>query len=448
MLNKSITVDFERKCGRIKPLLAMNGAPRSGGVGLPYDFSEEFSRMRVPAVRVGAGMGDYGFNQFLNIHSIFPDFSADETLEQSYNFLPTDLYLASVKNIGAEIFYCLGEYSEPYSKKLYVRAPADKEKWARICEHIIMHYNEMWANGFKWGIRYVEIWNAPDTPEGFQGEMEEYFELYRVVANHLRERFPKLKIGAYGARGFYSLNRIDATEQMKGYVPYMQSFLSYISKEETAAPLDFFTWACYTSNPEELAMHIKYARTYLDTAGFKRTRSIICEYNSRTAGTAPLCLKEGIASELCASLILAQKSAVDMMMYSSSDALSADNALFSIDDRVTHRHYASYDAALAFAELYRLGTSVETTADFRKEVYSLAAHNGKEGSILITTRNYRGKVELVLKNSPYTTCSVMKISCGGERGSSVIYKAENVAIVGSKIIISAGENEIFSVKLF
>ena len=137
-----------------------------------------------------------------------------------------------------------------------------------------------------------------------------------------------------------------------------------------------------------------------------------------------------------------------MMMYSSSDALSADNALFSVDDRVTHRHYASYDATLAFAELYRLGAAVETTADFRKEVYSLAAHNGKEGSILITTRNYRGKVELILKNSPYTTCSVMKISSGGERGSSVIYKAENVSIVGSKIIISAGENEIFSVKLF
>ena len=447
MQSKSVTVDFEKRCGRIKPLFAVNGAPRSGGAGLLHDFSEEFVRMRVPAVRVGAGRADYGYNQFLNVHSIFPDPNADETLEESYNFLPTDLYLASVKNVGAEIFYCFGEAAEPYSRKLYVKCPEDKHKWARICEHILMHYNEAWANGFKWGIKHVEIWSSPDTPEGFSDSKDEYFELYRVVSNHLRERFPKLKIGAYGAGGFYALNRIDATEQMKGYVPYMQAFLSYISKENTSAPLDFFTWNCHTSSPEELSMHAKYARTYLGTAGFKRTRSIICSYNSQSKG-APLCLKEGIASELCASLILAQKSSADMMIYSSTDAYSPENALFSVDDRITHRHYASYDVAVAFSELYRIGTAVETTADFRKEVYTLAASNGKEGAILVAVRNYRGKLEIALKNSPYKTCSVTKLSQAAERGACTAYRADNVSVVGSKIIISAGEYEVFLVKLF
>ena len=134
-----------------------------------------------------------------------------------------------------------------------------------------MHYNEGWANGFKLGIKYWEIWSAPDTAECWAGDRQEYFELYRITANHLRERFPRIKIGAYGARGFYSLNRLDASEEMKTYLPYMQQFFAYITKPETAAPLDFFTWACYTSNPEELAMHAKYARTYLDGAGLRRT---------------------------------------------------------------------------------------------------------------------------------------------------------------------------------
>ena len=125
MQSKSVTFDFEKRSGKVKPLFGINGAPRSGGAGLLYDFSEEFSEMGIPFVRVGAASGDYGYNQFVNIHSVFPDFSADENLEESYNFLPTDLYLSSVKNIGAEIVYCFGECREPFAKKLYAKSPAD-----------------------------------------------------------------------------------------------------------------------------------------------------------------------------------------------------------------------------------------------------------------------------------------------------------------------------------
>ena len=447
MLGKSITVDFEKKCGRIKPLCSVNGGPRSGGAGLVYDFADEFCRMGVPFVRVGAASGDYGYNQFLNIHSIFPDFSADETLEESYNFLPTDLYLASVKAVGAEIFYCFGEASEPYSKKLFVSPPIDKEKWARICEHILMHYNEGWANGFKWNIKYVEIWNSPDTPEGFSASAEEYFELYRITANYLRERFPKLKIGAYGAGGFYSLNRIDATEEMKGYVPFMQQFLSYINREETQAPIDFFSWSCVTQNPEELAMHAKYARSYLDGAGHKRVRSIISRYNT-VSGQTPPCLSQSFPSELASSLILIQKSSADMMFYSSADASSPENGLFSVEDHTAHRHYSAYNVMCFFAELYRLGTAVETTADYSKEIYSLGAKGDDGGAIMLVTRKYSGKAEIVLRGSTYTACSVTKVQPTSDRGAPNIFKAENVAIAGSKIVLPVKENEIYLIRLF
>ena len=40
--------------------------------------------------------------------------------------------------------------------------PKDFRKWAQICEHIIRHYNEGWADGHKWDIRYWEIWNEAD----------------------------------------------------------------------------------------------------------------------------------------------------------------------------------------------------------------------------------------------------------------------------------------------
>ena len=110
---KEIKLDFEKKCGRIKPLNCINGGPRSGGFDLPFDFSEEYIEMAVPMVRTSSCAGEYGYNQFVNIHCIFPDFNADETLESSYNFLPTDLYIASIRNAGAAVFFRLGESREP-----------------------------------------------------------------------------------------------------------------------------------------------------------------------------------------------------------------------------------------------------------------------------------------------------------------------------------------------
>ena len=448
MQKKEVRIDFDKKCGKIKPLHCINGGPRSGGYNLSFDFTEEFLEIGIPMVRTSGSAGEYGLNQFVNIHCIFPDFNADEELEESYNFLPTDLYLSSIRNCGADILFRLGESREPYSRKLYARSPIDKEKWARICEHIVMHYNEGWANGFKLNIKFWEIWSAPDSKECWDSDREEYFELYRITANRLRQRFPKIKIGAYGAGGFYSLNRLDASEEMKGYVPFMQQFFSYITKEETSAPLDFFTWCCYTSSPEELAMHAKYARSYLDLAGLRRTKSIICEYNTAYKGQTPPALRNGTPSELAAALIMAQQSTADMMIYSTSDIYSRENALFSMDDHITHHHYASYGVMRDFGRLYRLGNAVETGDNHRKELYKLAASNGKEGSLLMVTKDYEGKVELVFANSPFAFCTVSKTIPGGTRGKGSVYRSKEIDITGGRLVLSVGKGEIYSVSFF
>ena len=448
MLNRVIGIDFSKKCGKIKPLNGINGGPRSGGCDLPFDMSEEFSAMNIPVVRTAMKSGEYGYNQFIDIHCIFPDFSADENLEQSYNFLPTDLYLASVRATGAEIFYRLGESSEPYAHKLFVRPPADMEKWARICEHVIMHYNEGWANGFKYNIKYWEIWSAPDSPSGWCGERREFLELYRITANHLRARFPKIRIGGYGARGFYSLNRLDADEEMKSYISFMQQFFAYVASPATSAPLDFFTWAINTSNPEELAMHAKYARTYLDGAGLKRTKSIVCELCASDKSGIPHALRPEFPSELGASLILAQKSGIDMMMYAESDVASRKNGLFSVDDHSTHRRYAAYGVMCAFGRLLRLGTVPELRGEYRKEIYALAAFNDREAGVLIVTGEYSGKLEIVLESSVFDSFSVVKTVPGGDRGEGSEYRAENLALSGSKIILPVKKREFYYLTLF
>ena len=166
MIRRTVSIDFSKKTGKAKPINCLNNGPKFG-IELEYDFTEQYKEMAPGYVRVSSPEAPYASVRYLDIHCIFPDMNLDERFEASYNFGPTDRYLASIKECGAEIFLRLGESSEPYEVKRYTRPPSDKAKLARICERIIAHYNKGWANGFKYNIKYVEIMCDTDTPEGW-----------------------------------------------------------------------------------------------------------------------------------------------------------------------------------------------------------------------------------------------------------------------------------------
>lgn len=447
MASRLFNVDFERKQGKIKPLGCINGGPLVGGAMLPHDMSAEYSELKIPFVRCVMPDGSCGYNQFICVHSIFPDFSLDEEDENSYNFGPTDRYLSKVRECGASIFYTLGETAEPYGRPIYAKAPSDAEKWARVCEHIVMHYNEGWADGYKWNIKYFEIWNGADREECFSDDRTRFFELYRLTANRLKERFPRIKIGGYGSMGFAALNRISSTDKEREAIEFMQKFFSYIRKEETSAPLDFFTWKCCASTPEELMMHAKYARAYLDNAGLKRTKSVVAEFNLAAREKTPSVFREEYPAQLASALILAQKSSVDMLFYSSSEPHDVANALYTVDDGVTHRRYASFEILESFAEMRAMDFAVETGDDLSKEAYLLASRDSLHGVMMLSVRDFDGRMEIYLKGSEYGYCSVKRITSGADRGEGRVSFLENLKIVGDKIVLSVKRNEIYVISL-
>lgn len=77
----------------------------------------------------------------------FPDFNADPSDPDSYDFAFTDAYLQTLANSGIQPFYRLGVTIEnSYLIKSYaIIPPADFEKWAEICCGIVRHYNEGWG---------------------------------------------------------------------------------------------------------------------------------------------------------------------------------------------------------------------------------------------------------------------------------------------------------------
>ena len=206
----NIVFDFSEKMGAIK---AMHGVGQPPLLGTDTSYFRYLKEANIPYSRLHDVAGWWGGNMFVDIPNIFRDFDANENDPASYDFVFTDILIAGLIENNCQPVFRLGITIENFHriKSYRIFPPRDPAKWARICEHIIRHYNEGWADGFSYGIEYWEVWNEPDngpTSESnhmWQGSQEEFFELYRVTSKHLRACFGnKIKIGGYASCGFYS----------------------------------------------------------------------------------------------------------------------------------------------------------------------------------------------------------------------------------------------------
>lgn len=438
MHSRIITVDFAKKAGKIKPLLCSSALPLSE-YPHPYDLKEVYADMSVGTVRLTPRE-----NLPIGVGDIFPDFSLDPRLEASYNFTVLDSAASMVKSLGMDIFLTLGERPDPTLSSPRNLPPRDKRKWAEICVGIIRHLNEGWANGFKYGIKLVEIWQGADTYASFRAEPEEYYELYSLVSKRLKERFPRLSVGGYSSKGFYSLNHAYGTEEERKSIDFLENFLDFQAKEK--APLDFLSWKCYAGFPEELPLHSNYAASYLSTAGFKKAKSIVTEFNA--APKSPTFFFDKSYPAFLASMLLgAQKSDVDMMFYSDLSPLSPSNGLYSLNDRAALHPYAALGVAAAFGELLRVGDAVDSGEDYRRELYALAAGGKDRGAVLISTADFNGRITVEFKNSPFTVCKIKGMTGGGERGVGASTVAEAVSVSSDRLNLKAGANQVYLITL-
>ena len=143
-----------------------NGPAGPYGLGKTQtrDNFDDYRAARIPFARTHDSSFSecYGSEHTVDITAIFPDFSRKADDPSAYDFAITDWYLKRIRDMGTEVFFRLGQKIEHHVKKYGILPPKDFRKWAQICEHIIRHYNEGWADGHEWNIRYWEIWNEAD----------------------------------------------------------------------------------------------------------------------------------------------------------------------------------------------------------------------------------------------------------------------------------------------
>jgi hypothetical protein len=373
-----LTICFDTVEGRIKPMHAVNNGPQAPTVRGTSNY-ELYKEAGIPYARNhdASFYSDYGGEHTVDVHRIFKNFDADENDEASYSFESTDKYVGITVEAGTKVFYRLGASIE-HGYKYGTYPPKDFNKWARICEHIIRHYTDGWANGFQHDIEYWEIWNEPDCNNAdgsnpcWQGTEDQFIEFYSVVASHLKARFPHLKIGG---PAMMSPRRND----------FKRKFLYSIKSNNI--PLDFYSYHKYCKTPYGIYEASVEATESLKEAGLENVETILNEWNyvKGWIGDDWKCSIDawkGLkgASFILGSMCVGQHSPVDMMMfYEARPCVMC--SLFETDRPWVP--LKGYYSIKMFSELYALGNSATVSCD-DNEIYAAAASNEENAAILLT----------------------------------------------------------------
>ena len=391
-----LKVDFSKREGVIKDMNAVNNGPAGSAVRKTGNV-KLYESLKIPYARLHDSAfyyGNYGGEYAVDVHRVFPNFDADENDPASYLFEPTDGYLKSIEAVGTKIYYRLGASIEhDYKRGTY--PPKDFAKWARICEHIIMHYTEGWANGFNMDIKYWEVWNEPDCKNAdgsnpcWQGTFPQFYDFFEIVVKYLKGRFPILKIGG------------PATCNL-----WQREFGAGIVKAigERKIPIDFYSIHWYGHRPCDFKETIELAVRDLEENGIKDVELHLNEWNYN-AGWLGEIYKKSMATirsikgaAFVGSLMsIGQKSALDMLMYYEARPCLFNGLFESTDDKV----FKSYYTFKAFSEVKKLGTAVYCEDD--EDVFTIASSNGDEKAVLVSRFNdddatLSKKVELELCN--------------------------------------------------
>ena len=216
-------------------------------------------------------------------YHLFPLMHLDATDPKNYHFGPTDYLLKRTREeTKLDIFFRLGTSIE-HSGDIHFNTliPDDLDKVVEIFAGTIRHYNCGWADGFRWGIRYWEIWNEPDganmwTYNGADAANDKkrnakFTELFVKSLKRLKTEFPDVKVGGPATWMFD--------------VPYFK--MLFAACKEAGVKPDFISWHSYDDNVAHVLETIRDARKLCDEYGFTDCELIINEWHFLFDGSWP-----------------------------------------------------------------------------------------------------------------------------------------------------------------
>ena len=385
----TISINLSNQVSKMKPMHG-GGQPPLGGKDM-IEYFHYMTEAGIPFSRLHDVWGSFGGGRFVDVPNLFRDFDADENDPANYDFAFTDHLITALVEANVEPYYRLGITIEnqAYIKPYRTSPPKDPAKWARICEHIIRHYTEGWADGFHYTIRYWEIWNEPEVgrQQMWSGTPEEFYNLYDVTAKHLKACFPHLKIGGYANCGFTAIaprmelnpetGRVEPVPPLPieyNTINFFLGFMEYIKAHNS--PIDFFSWHSYVDVTRMVVMD-KWLHEKLKEFGYEGLETHLNEWDpyAQEFGTAHH------SAEVAAMLLAMQNGYVNLCCI--YDMRTTNSPYCPLFDIRTHKPIHAYYSMVAFNTLYQLGTQVEAVSD-NERVYAVAASDGEHHALMIS----------------------------------------------------------------
>lgn len=248
----------------------------AGPLGVPNDphqtdLTQQYKSIGVTMVRTHDLFGP------LDMATVYPDVTADPSLDASYNFATSDPYYQAIVSGGFDVYLRVGDsagfntgFTEPSP-----RAPSDHAHFAAAAVKFVQHYTDstLWGRN---PVRYVEIWNEPDSSSFWDSTRDSFFDLFGQTAIALKAAYPTMKIGGPGVTG--------ASYEAPLGQQWFAAFLSYCRAH--SVPLDFLSWHTYSNDPQHIADAAAWYRTQLDAHGYTATESHLTEWNTDTHGAS------------------------------------------------------------------------------------------------------------------------------------------------------------------
>jgi hypothetical protein len=229
----------------------------------------------------------------------------------SYEWAAADAYFESLVGGGFEPYVRLGtSYGQLAGGLPAAGAPYNRSALVDVLLHTVMHFNDGWgaaaggANFTAGAVRFVELWNEPDTTCAFDlvaapgcgrfwnRSAADFYDLVDDAARALKRYDPTLRVGACGVAVY---NQGEGAAAPLGDNPFAFPLIAELGRRGT--PLDFFSWHGYVDRPQWYADAAGRLRAALDAAWPARTVAshvteffpcVLCSEQDTATGAASL----------------------------------------------------------------------------------------------------------------------------------------------------------------
>ena len=220
---RTIAVDYAKVKGRHNKFFRQVVGAGRAAEGLRSDWQRDLALVH----------RECGF-QYIRFHGLLQDelgvYSEDKQGAPVYNFQYIDAVYDAILNIGMKPFVELGFMPQALasgSKTIFwwkgnITPPKDFDKWGRLVQALVSHWTERYGSAEvkQW---YFEVWNEPNLDAFWSGTQAEYFKLYQVTAEAIKQVSPDYRVGGPATAG-------------RGWITETIDFAS-----RSHVPLDFIT---------------------------------------------------------------------------------------------------------------------------------------------------------------------------------------------------------------